>query len=403
METKILNENGINEAARLISSGELVAVPTETVYGLACNGLDEKAVEKVYETKGRPEVKPLALMLHKGASVTRYCTSVPRQARVLMQKFWPGPLTIVLNSKDIVPDIVRAGGKTVALRCPDHPLTQAILKKARLPFAAPSANPSGEKSPVTAQDVLGYFNGRIAAVVDGGECGIGRESTIIDMSGTPFKILRQGALPEEDIAAALADELTVIGITGGTGCGKTTALRELESMGALVIDCDALYHEMLEENTQMLSEIDRVFPGTVVDGKLDRKALGATVFSNEAALTDLNSITHHYISVEVEKKLREWAMQGGKIAAVDAIALIESGLGKRCKAVIGIVAEKTIRIERIMKRDGISYEYALMRVAAQYPNEYFEQKCEYVLRNNGTETEFKRECKKLFKEVLKNE
>lgn len=403
METKILNENGINEAARLIASGELVAVPTETVYGLACNGLDEKAVEKVYETKGRPEVKPLALMLHKGASVTRYCTSVPRQARVLMQKFWPGPLTIVLNSKDIVPDIVRAGGKTVALRCPDHPLTQAILKKARLPFAAPSANPSGEKSPVTAQDVLGYFNGRIAAVVDGGECGIGRESTIIDMSGTPFKILRQGALPEEDIAAALADELTVIGITGGTGCGKTTALRELESMGALVIDCDALYHEMLEENTQMLSEIDRVFPGTVVDGKLDRKALGATVFSNEAALTDLNSITHHYISVEVEKKLREWAMQGGKIAAVDAIALLESGLGKRCKAVIGIVAEKTIRIERIMKRDGISYEYALMRVAAQYPNEYFEQKCEYVLRNNGTETEFKRECKKLFKEVLKNE
>lgn len=403
METKILNENGINEAARLIASGELVAVPTETVYGLACNGLDEKAVETVYETKGRPEVKPLALMLHKGASVTRYCTSVPRQARVLMQKFWPGPLTIVLNSKDIVPDIVRAGGKTVALRCPDHPLTQAILKKARLPFAAPSANPSGEKSPVTAQDVLGYFNGRIAAVVDGGECGIGRESTIIDMSGTPFKILRQGALPEEDIAAALADELTVIGITGGTGCGKTTALRELESMGALVIDCDALYHEMLEENTQMLSEIDRVFPGTVVDGKLDRKALGATVFSNESALTDLNSITHHYISVEVEKKLREWAMQGGKIAAVDAIALLESGLGKRCKAVIGIVAEKTIRIERIMKRDGISYEYALMRVAAQYPNEYFEQKCEYVLRNNGTENEFKRECKKLFKEVLKNE
>ena len=163
METKILNENGINEAARLIASGELVAVPTETVYGLACNGLDEKAVETVYETKGRPEVKPLALMLHKGASVTRYCTSVPRQARVLMQKFWPGPLTIVLNSKDIVPDIVRAGGKTVALRCPDHPLTQAILKKARLPFAAPSANPSGEKSPVTAQDVLGYFDGRMAA------------------------------------------------------------------------------------------------------------------------------------------------------------------------------------------------------------------------------------------------
>ncbi len=403
METKILNENGITEAAGLIASGELVAVPTETVYGLACNGLDEKAVEAVYETKGRPEVKPLALMLHKGAPVTRYCTRVPGQARALMRKFWPGPLTIVLNSKDTVPDIVRAGGKTVALRCPDHPMTQAMLKKAKLPFAAPSANPSGEKSPVTAQEVLKYFNGRIAAVVDGGECGIGRESTIIDMSGTPFRILRQGALPAEDIAAALADELTVIGITGGTGCGKTTALRELESMGALIIDCDALYHEMLGNNSQMLSEIERVFPGTVADGRLDRKALGATVFSNEAALTDLNSITHHYINIEVDKKLREWAMQGGKLAAVDAIALLESGLGKRCRTVIGIVAERTVRIERIMKRDGISYEYALMRVAAQYPNEYFEQKCEYVLHNNGTKNEFKKECKKLFKEVLKNE
>ena len=403
METKILNENGITEAAGLIASGELVAVPTETVYGLACNGLDEKAVEAVYETKGRPEVKPLALMLHKGAPVTRYCTRVPGQARALMRKFWPGPLTIVLNSKDTVPDIVRAGGKTVALRCPDHPMTQAMLKKAKLPFAAPSANPSGEKSPVTAQEVLKYFNGKIAAVVDGGECGLGMESTIIDMSGTPFRILRQGALPAEDIAAALADELTVIGITGGTGCGKTTALRELESMGALIIDCDALYHEMLENNSQMLSEIEKVFPGTVADGRLDRKALGATVFSNEAALTDLNSITHHYISIEVDKKLREWAMQGGKLAAVDAIALLESGLGKRCRTVIGIVAEKTVRIERIMKRDGISYEYALMRVAAQYPNEYFEQKCEYVLHNNGTKNEFKKECKKLFKEVLKNE
>ena len=133
-----------------------------------------------------------------------------------------------------------------------------------------------------------------------------------------------------------------------------------------------------------------------------RKALGATVFSNEAALVDLNAITHHYIGLEVNKKLREWAMNGGKIAAIDAIALLESGLGEKCCAVIGIVAEKTTRIERIMKRDGISYEYAMMRVNAQYPNEYFEQKCEYVLHNDGSEDKFRKECKNLFKEVLKN-
>lgn len=401
METKIITEKNLNEAAKMIAAGKLVAVPTETVYGLACSGLDAQAVEQVYEVKGRPEVKPLALMLHKGAAVTKYCSAVPKQARVLMDKFWPGPLTIVLNSKDIVPDIVRAGGQTVALRCPDHPLTQALLKKAKLPFAAPSANPSGEKSPVTAQEVLGYFDGKISAVVDGGECGLGTESTIIDMSCAPYKILRRGALPEEEISSALAEGITLIGITGGTGCGKTTALSELEALGALVIDCDALYHELLETDGQMLADIERSFPGTVTDGKLDRKALGATVFSNEAALEDLNAITHHYIGVEFDKRLRDWAMQGGTLAAVDAIALIESGLGARCKAVIGVVAEKTTRIERIMKRDGISYEYALMRVAAQYPNEYFEEKCGYVLHNDGSEADFRKQCKKLFKEVLK--
>lgn len=402
METKIIGKDDLNTAAALIVAGQLVAVPTETVYGLACSGLDADAVEQVYEVKGRPEVKPLSLMLHKGAAVTRYCANVPKQARVLMDKFWPGPLTIVLKSKDIVPDIVRAGGDTVALRCPDHPMTQAMLKKARLPFAAPSANPSGEKSPVTAQEVLGYFDGKIAAVVDGGRCGLGKESTIIDMSAAPYKILRRGALPEEEIADALAESLKVVGITGGTGCGKTTALRELEKLGALIIDCDALYHDMLKTNAQMLGDIERSFPGTVTDGVLDRKALGATVFSNEAALVELNAITHHYIGLEVSRKLREWAMSGGKIAAIDAIALFESGLGEKCCAVVGIVAEKTTRIERIMKRDGISYEYAMMRVNAQYPNEYFEQKCEYVLHNDGSEDKFRKECKNLFKEVLKN-
>lgn len=118
METKIIGKDDLNTAAALIAAGQLVAVPTETVYGLACSGLDADAVEQVYEVKGRPEVKPLSLMLHKGAAVTRYCANVPKQARVLMDKFWPGPLTIVLKSKDIVPNIVRAGGDTVALRCP---------------------------------------------------------------------------------------------------------------------------------------------------------------------------------------------------------------------------------------------------------------------------------------------
>ncbi len=395
-------EEKISAAAKILREGGLVGIPTETVYGLAANGLDPVAVKRIFEAKGRPQDNPLILHVPDAGWLERCCVDVPETAYALAEKFWPGPLTIVLRAKDTVPEIVRAGGETVALRCPDHPMTLELLKKAKLPLAAPSANPSGAESPKTARQVMDYFDGKIAAVIDGGPCGIGTESTIIDMSSAPYKILRRGALSEESIRSALADRLTVIGITGGTGCGKTTALRQLEKKGAMIIDCDALYHGMLETNAEMLNEIDRVFPGSVTDGKLDRKALGAVVFSNEAALEDLNAITHHYIGLEVQRLLEDRAMQGGTLAAIDAIALIESGLGERCRAVIGVIADKTTRIERIMKRDGISYEYAMMRVNAQYPNEYFEAKCKYILRNDGNEKDFEKECNKLFKEVLKN-
>jgi len=206
-------------AAEIIRAGGLVAVPTETVYGLAANGLDPRAVEKIYEVKGRPAVKPLSLMVHDESAMDGCCRDVPKQARALAAAFWPGPLTIVLKARDSVPEIVRAGGDTVGLRCPDHPLTLELLRECALPLAAPSANPSGAPSPKTAAEVLAYFDGRIDCVLDGGECGIGRESTIISLAAAPYKILRPGALPESDIAAALADAMTVIGITGGTGAG----------------------------------------------------------------------------------------------------------------------------------------------------------------------------------------
>lgn len=389
-----------DELVGIMRGGGLVAVPTETVYGLAGNGLDEKAVAEIYEVKGRPEVKPLSLMVHDAASMECYCENVPPQAYTLAKKFWPGPLTIVMKAKPCVPEIVRAGGETVGLRCPDHPLTLELLEKSGVPFAAPSANPSGEPSPKNADSVLKYFDGKIDSVLDGGECGIGCESTLIDLSRTPYRILRQGALPADEIADALVDSMKIIGITGGTGCGKTTALNELERRGALLIDCDAVYHRMLETDRPMLDEIEKYFPGAVIDGKLDRKALGAVVFTDEEALRDLNIITHRHINLEIRRILREHAMNGGTLAAIDAIELFSSGLAKRCTATIGVIADREVRIDRIMRRDGISREYAMMRVNAQRPNEYFIQKCSHVLENNGSQEEFIEKCRKTFEEVL---
>ena len=402
MDTRLITTD-ISAAAEIIRGGGLVAVPTETVYGLAGNGLDARAVREIYEVKGRPAVKPLSLMVPDRDAMEKYCTDVPKQAKRLADRFWPGPLTIVLKAKDTVPELVRAGGATVGLRCPDHPLTLEALRLAGVPFAAPSANPSGAESPKTAEKVMEYFAGKIPAVIDGGECGIGRESTLIDMSTAPFKILRAGALDEEKIADALVEDMRVIGITGGTGSGKTTALNVLRGFGALVIDCDALYHELLRGSAEMIAEIGERFPGAVTGGAVDTKALGAVVFADGEALNALNRITHKYIDLEISRRLRAWAMAGGTLAALDAIELISSGAGKRCFATVGVVADRDIRLARIQKRDGISPEYAKMRVNAQRPDEYFCEHCDYILQNNGTREEFSTVCRKLFTEVLKSE
>ncbi len=398
METIIIRDN-LNTAAEIIRRGGLVGVPTETVYGLAGNGLDEAAVRPIYEGKGRPGGKPLALMVHGAGEIDRYCEDVPESAKALAARFWPGPLSIVLKARtDVVPEIVRAGGKTVSLRCPDHPLTLEALRLAGLPFAAPSANPSGQPSPKTAEEVYAYFAGRIDAVIDGGPCGLGRESTILDMSKTPYRILRQGALPEQSIREALRENLRLIGITGPSGSGKTTALQLLAERGALVLDCDEVYHELLQRR-ELLDELSAAFPGTVRDGALDRKALAAIVFSDESALAALNTITHRYVAEEVFHRLEDFAMNGGTLAALDAIELISSGLGAKCSCVIGILADEETRIARIMARDGISHEEALLRVRAQRDAQYFIDNCGRVVENNGGTADFTKRFMKALEEI----
>ena len=401
METKLFT-SASDEAAELIKKGGLVAVPTETVYGLAADGTNAQAVEQIYEVKGRPTVKPLSLMVHGPEAIGEFCRDVPQAAYELARRFWPGPLTIVLKAREHIPSIVLAGGSTVGLRCPDHPVTLELLKKTGKPFAAPSANPSGEASPKTARQVIDYFDGKIEGVIDGGACGLGAESTIIDMSSKPYRILRQGVLPREDIESALEERLCVIGITGGTGSGKTTALNTLKELGAEVLDCDRVYHEMLETDAQLLEAIEQRFPGTVSYGALDRKELGSRVFSDPAALADLNSITHKFIDMEIERRLRAYAMAGGELAAIDAIELFAGGQAKRCKKTLAVLADREIRLERIMSRDGIDRDYAQKRIDAQRPDSYFIENCDYTLYNNGSQEGFAARCRNLFKEIIDN-
>lgn len=401
MRTKIITDD-ISLAADIIRGGGLVAVPTETVYGLAGNGLDEGAVQDIYNIKGRPEVKPLSLMVPGLEALDAYGVDVPAAAYALAEKFWPGPLTIIVKAKKHIPSIVLAGGDTVGLRCPDHPLTLALLKEVQLPLAAPSANPSGAPSPKRAEQVAEYFNGSIRAIIDGGECGLGMESTIIDMSAAPYRILRQGALAEEDILAALEASLTVVGITGGTGCGKTTALNVLRDMGALIIDCDELYHELTVSSEPMRNELCQRF-GEVYNGTvLDRKKLGGIVFNDPEALKDLNAITHKYVDWALQELLRQHALNGGRLAAIDAIGLLDISFARKTAFNVAVTAPVEERVKRLIAREGISEDYARMRIAAQKSNEYFAENCDHVLVNDSDLAAFQDTCETFFKEELKD-
>jgi len=203
MHTVVIKNGDLSYAVETILRGGLVAVPTETVYGLAGNGLDANAVAKIYEVKGRSAVKPLSLLVPDLDVAETVCTEIPESARLLAEEFWPGPLTIVLPHNGAVPDIVTAGGTSIGIRCPDHPLTLELLRLAGTPVAAPSANISDKPSPKSADEVLAYFDGVIDCVIDGGVCALGVESTIISLVTTPYKILREGALSRDEIRRIL--------------------------------------------------------------------------------------------------------------------------------------------------------------------------------------------------------
>ena len=523
-------EDQISAAADILRQGGLVAIPTETVYGLGANALDETAVHKIFEAKGRPQDNPLIIHVPGPQWLPRYCEDVPPLAYTLARKFWPGPLTMILKRKKVVPDATTAGLDTVGVRCPDHQVTLAIIREAGVPIAAPSANTSGRPSCTCAADCLEDMEGKIDAVVDGGPCQVGVESTIVDLTVQPPRLLRPGGLPLEaleevvgpltvdkavteplkdgeqpkapgmkyrhyapkapvtvvtgpaEASARTIEQLAkpgdgvicfdefadrfdrqtveclgpsrdkriqaqrvfdalrafdskdvqqiyaqcpdsqglglaignrlkkaagfktvaadqkkvVIGITGGTGSGKTSALNAIRDLGGVVIDCDAVYHEMLNQDAELRHAIEVKFHGVFnSDGSLNRKKLGELVFENKERMAQLNEVIYQFLVPEVQRRARD-----GNLTAIDAINLIESGVGELCDRTVAITAPAELRVRRIMARDGIDERYARMRVSAQKSDEFYRSKCDYELSNTADTPEAFRETARVFFERL---
>ncbi len=523
--------NAVRDAAAILRRGGLLGIPTETVYGLGADALNEDAVSRIFLAKGRPQDNPLIIHVPDASWLERYCRDVPPAAYQLAERFWPGPLTMILPRRDIVPLQTTGGLETVGVRCPNHPVTLAIIEAAGVPIAAPSGNTSGRPSPTTAAHMIEDMDGRIDGIVDGGPCTVGVESTIIDLTVTPPRLLRPGGLPLESLRQVLgevavdkavtgllaagerprapgmkyrhyaphapvtvvtgepersarriqgllsdtagvicfdeyaplfpghiihklgpaadksaqarhvfdalrtfdgtdvteifaqcpddgglglavanrlkkaagfhlidADRPLIVGLTGGTGAGKTSALAALEDLGGTVLDCDAVYHQMLRTDPALREAITAAFgPVFCPDGSLDRQKLGTLVFSDHAALDRLNAIVYEYLPPELLRRA-----QGHTLVGLDAISLMESGLGRLCACTVAVLAPAEDRVRRIMARDGISEDYARLRISAQQPDAFYRERCSHILENNcATPAQFREQARIFFRSMLR--
>ena len=203
--TATLFNVAVKRAAELLRAGEVVALPTETVYGLAANALDASAVEKIYEAKGRPKHNPIIVHVASLEMAKRCASKWPESANKLARAFWPGPLTIVLPRSKEIPGIVTAGGETVGIRWPSHPFMQAVIRECSFPLAAPSANRASEISPTNAEHVRKNLGEIIPLIVDGGQSQVGIESTVVDLTAAPPQVLRPGMIHVESLVATIGE------------------------------------------------------------------------------------------------------------------------------------------------------------------------------------------------------
>ena len=230
-----LFEAAVRRAAELLRAGEVVALPTETVYGLAANAFDTSAVERIFQIKGRPAHNPIIVHVASLAMARRCVAHWPAQADRLARAFWPGPLTLVLPRANAIPDIVTAGGPTVGVRWPGHPLIQAVIRECDFPLAAPSANLSTSLSPTSAEHVRKSLGDRIPLIVDGGQCQVGLESTVLDLSVSPPRLLRPGMIHEPALRAVL-DEVALRPRSASGGASERRASERRDAM-----KCEALH------------------------------------------------------------------------------------------------------------------------------------------------------------------
>lgn len=224
-EQPAVTDEAIEEAARLLQSGEVVAFPTETVYGLGADATKEAAVQRIFDAKGRPSDNPLIVHVADRAQVKDLVSEIPPVAERLMDAFWPGPLTLIMKSNGTAADNVTAGLSSIGIRMPDHPVAASLIKASRLPLAAPSANRSGRPSPTLAGHVRQDLDGRIAGIIDGGATGVGVESTVVDCTTEVPIILRPGGITKEDLERILSEVIVDPALANETEKPKSPGMK----------------------------------------------------------------------------------------------------------------------------------------------------------------------------------
>ena len=516
MKTKILSPDSYEDmqiAGEMIRSGGLVAIPTETVYGLAANALDPEAVKNIYVVKGRPSDNPLIVHINRFEDMKPLVKEIPKAARKLAAAFWPGPLTIILPKTDIIPDATSGGLSTVAIRFPSHPVARAIIAAAKCPLAAPSANLSGKPSPTEFRYVFDDLYGKVEAIVDGGDCEVGVESTVITLATPIPKVLRPGGITVEQLREVLGEvevddavinklkdnetaaspgmkykhyspsaditiadvsleeyvelvnsdpeasalyfegeegllqkewvtfgkeydgesqaqrlfaalneldekgmkkvyarcpkrrdvglavynrlirsagfnvirpEVTVMGLTGPTGAGKSTVAQEFIRHGAAVVDCDQLSRSSKVYDEYCIAELQASFGGDIAPkGVLDRRELARRAFSSPEGKATLERIVFPYIMAAIRAEIAEYKAQGKKLILLDAPTLFEAKADVLCSKILVVSAPELIRLDRIVKRDGISTKDALLRIKAQMSGSEFRRRADFVIDNAG--------------------